>query len=93
MQNVLIRTVALPAAAVTTVASAWSGRKVLRIINIGINPATLGTVATVAAGDGWPLDPAGAVGGQGGGIDFEEAPDAVIYAISTAGTTLCVMEG
>lgn len=93
MSTATIRTVVIPAATVTVVSSASDGRPGKKIINIGVNPATLGSTDAVTAGNGWPLAAADEAGGQGGGIDLDRAPGGAIYAISTLGTTLCVMEG
>lgn len=88
-----IRTVTL--AAGTPVSVVASGNRLRAIINIGTNPATLGTTSAVAAGVGIPLAAAPIAGGQGGGFSFDDLPtlQGDLYAVSTLGTTLAVMEG
>ena len=88
-----IRTVALPAATSTLLTTSQGSRQTFKVVNIGTNPATMSFDSAAVAGEGWPLAPADEAGGQGGGIDFENAPANSVYAISTLGTTLCVMEG
>lgn len=72
-----------------------NGRGYLFIQNVGgSNPATLkfdsnpGSVT-----DGFGLDPASQAGGQGGVFEPAGVPGNAIYALSTNGTTLCIISG
>jgi hypothetical protein len=85
-----IRTVTLAAGTPASVAP--SGNRLRAIINIGVNPATIGTSNSVAAGVGIPLAAAPTAGGQGGGYSFGDVPtlQSDLYAVSTLGTRLCL---
>lgn len=87
--------VTLTAATDATVVAANPLRKYLAIANIGTGLATLAFDAAATAGSGWPLAEAASAGEQGGAIIFEASamPLNAIHAISTAGTTLVVIEG
>lgn len=88
--------VTLAAATNTQLLAANASRRYLLIVNIGTGDAWLafGSTAAVAA-TGYPLPAAAAAGGQGGGYscDASTVPSGAIQAISTAGTTLVVLEG
>lgn len=75
--------------------AAKTGRRYLAIVNVGLGRATLGFGAAAAVGQGWPLEPAGELGGQGGGYIAEAGgvPNNALFAASTQGTTLIVLEG
>lgn len=87
--------VTLTAGVATQIAAANANRRALGVANIGTGLAAMAYANTVTVGAGWPLAAAGSLGDQGGG--YEWAPQAVhtgaVWAISTAGTTLAVMEG
>lgn len=87
--------VTLTATVDNTIVAANPLRKYLAIINIGTGLATLAFDAAATAGSGWPLSEAASAGEQGGAIIFEASamPLNAIHAISTAGTTLVVIEG
>lgn len=87
-----IRTVTLPAGASTQVFT--PGYRLRGIVNIGTGLATITAVSPAVANQGWPLAAASAAGDQGGGLSFDNGvrPAAPLYAISTAGTTLVVLE-
>lgn len=70
-------------------------RKYLAIANIGTGLATLGFDAVAVANSGYPMSPAASLGAQGGGLVWEAGavPFNGIHAISTAGTTIVVLEG
>lgn len=81
----------LDAATSTLIAAADNKRGFLAIQNIGTDDATLGLGAAAVAGSGWLLS------SGGGGYTWSEqrqfCPVGEVYAISTVGTTIVVMEG
>lgn len=80
----------LTAATSTQVAAASIGRRYLSIINIGAtNPASLGFEGVAVAGSGWPL----AVAGPPLTMQDNHTHAGAVHAISTAGTTIAVLEG
>lgn len=88
----MIQTVyTLAAATATQIAVTNRARGYLEVVNIGANPATLGFANTITAGQGVPLY------ANGGSYYFGDnpamAPAGEVWAISTAGTTLVVVEG
>jgi len=87
--------VTLTAATDTTVVAANPSRKYLAICNIGTGLASLAFDQAAVAGQGWPLSAAGSAGDQGGAIFFEASmlTRQAIHAISTAGSTVVVLEG
>lgn len=84
-------TYTLVAATSTLIAAADNRRGYLAILNRGAGDADIGLGEAAVAGAGWPLY------AGGGGFTWTEqkafAPVGEVYAISTAGTTLVVMEG
>ncbi len=89
--NVTQRVVTLPAGVSTALAPAvTSGRNYLGFTNIGAGDAFLGFDATAVVNSGWPLY------ASGGGMTFTNAegvPTNAVTAISTAGSTVVVLEG
>lgn len=88
-----IRTVTLPAATSTKI---WDkGDSIRGVVNIGTGLATMANLSPAVAGTGWPLAAANGAGDQGGGFTWDPpiVAGSDMYAISTAGTTLCVMGG
>lgn len=90
-------TVTLTAATDTTVVAANASRKylALAVTNTGdVNGMTFDGTAAVA-GTGWPLGGASVAGKRGDGFVWEGdgVPTNAIHAISTAGTTIVVLEG
>ena len=77
------------------IVSANANRRYLAICNIGTNVAALAFDVAAVAAQGWPLAAAPVAGEQGGTLIFEASgvPLQAVHAISTAGTTLIVMEG
>lgn len=75
---------------------ASTARVSLTIQNTGTGSATIGFGSAPTAGLGLSLDPASAAAGQGGSRVWDgsdRVPSDAIYAISTAGTTLTIIEG
>ena len=73
-----------------------NARVSLTIQNTGTGSASIGFGAAATAGAGLSLDPASAAGGQGGSRVWDGSdriPSDAIHAISTAGTTLVIIEG
>jgi hypothetical protein len=90
--------VALPAGVSKAVVPPNNERVYLLIQNTGVNPITISFgPANAVAGNGLSLDGATAAGGQGGTISwdtqFGAVPQNPIHAISTAGSTIIVIEG
>lgn len=87
--------VTLVAATARLVVAANPYRQYLFIQNTGATgPLTIGFDSTPTAGAGPSLDPATGAGGQGGALEYiNRVPTNAIYAISTAGTTMTVIEG
>lgn len=87
--------VALAAATDTVLVASHDTRKYLAIINIGTNPASLNFDAVAVAGQGWPVNAASVAGQQGGAITWESSGvhKGAVHGISTAGTTIVVLEG
>jgi hypothetical protein len=86
----------LAAATSLLLAPASAERASLTIQNTGsTNPLVFKTgSAPVSATDGICLDPASAVGGQGGSYEFSDnVPIDAIYGYSTGGTTVTVFDG
>lgn len=84
------RVVTLAAGVSTEIAPAAIGRNYLGIMNIGTGDASLAFSATAVAGQGW------LVASGGGGMTFTNAegvPSNQVTAISTAGTTIVILEG
>lgn len=84
------RVVTLPAGVSTIIAPAVFGRNYLALQNIGAGDATLNFDAAAVAGSGWYL------AGSGGGFTWTNAegvPANQVRAISTAGSTIVVLEG
>lgn len=66
-------------------------RKRFRCINIGAALANYGfDVTQVAPGNGWPLEPAGTIGGQGGGDDPVQNYGGAIFVAAAAPTKIVV---
>lgn len=91
----------LKVSAATLTASSGAVRKQIQILQIGTNPATAcpyattGTYTCTTAG-GYPLEPASALGRQGGSTPIYDGAGVSTDewdAVSAAGTTLLVMEG
>jgi hypothetical protein len=86
----------LAAATAAILVPASSQRTFLSIQNTGgTNPFVfkIGS-APLSATDGICLDPASAVGGQGGSYEFsDKVPVDAIYGYSTAGTTVNISDG
>jgi hypothetical protein len=87
--------VTLTATVDNTIVAANPLRKYLAIVNIGTGLVTLAFDQAAVAGSGWPLAAAGGAGQQGGAIVFEASalPMNAIHAISTAGSSVVVIEG
>lgn len=88
--------ITVSAATTTLIVGRNTGRQYLAIQNTGVNPVSFGFVAEspAAAGAGISLDPASAAGGQGGSWEWvDTVPTNPIYAYSTTGTTVVVVEG
>lgn len=91
----------LKVAAATLTTSSGVVRKQIQILNIGTNPATACPYATTgtytcAAAGGYPLEPASALGRQGGSTPIYDGAGVSLDewdAVSTGGTTLLVIEG
>lgn len=87
--------VSLTAATDTTLVAANPLRKYLAICNIGTGLVSLAFNVAAVAGQGWPLAEAASSGEQGGSFIFEASavPMGEIHGISTAGSTVVVIEG
>jgi len=69
-------------------------RQYLAIQNTGTGAVTITFQANPVIGAGLSLDPASGAGGQGGSWEWSASvPTQPIYAISSAGTTVVVIEG
>lgn len=70
-------------------------RRYLAFMNVGTVRITLGNSNAVAAGAGYPLEPATAIGAQGGGLFFEASavPENAFWAISGGAAKLLVVTG
>lgn len=78
----------------SVVIAANPNRKYLAIQNIGLNHVNLGFSASAILNQGWAIDPAAAIGRQGGALSFEPLlVTQEIRAIAPAATTLIVLEG
>lgn len=79
----------------TLVAAANPTRRYLALINMGTGLANVGLDSSVTIGAGLPLAAAPAEGDQGGAYSWEgpPCPSGVIYAIGSAATKICVLEG
>lgn len=78
------------------IVAASNSRVSLAIQNTGTGSATIGFGSAPTAGLGLSLDPAAAINGQGGSRVWDgtdRIPSDAIYAISTAGSTLVIIEG
>jgi len=95
--SVVQTVVTLTAATNTTLVAANPLRKYLAVCNIGTGLVSLafGTASVAVAGSGWPLAAAGSAGDQGGALIFESSvlPMQAVKGISTAGSTVVVLEG
>jgi hypothetical protein len=80
--------VALTAGADATLIAANPKRRFLAVANIGTNPATLAFDVAAVAGQGWPL-----AAGASFPWDGASVPTNALHAISTAGSTVVVLEG
>lgn len=93
--TVTVRTVTIPAGgAATLVLPASGSRRAVSICNIGTASLSFGE-SGVTPGAGWPLAAAGATGDQGGAYTWNSTdgtPSNAIYAASTGGTTVAIME-
>jgi hypothetical protein len=92
--NSISKTIA--AATPLLIAPASAERAFLCVQNTGgTNPLVFKTgSAPQSATDGICLDPASAVGGQGGSYEFRDrVPTDAIYGYSTGGTTVVVFDG
>lgn len=90
--------VALSAATPTRVLAANNQRQYLALQNAGgTNPLTVAFSKTIVAGAGVNLDPASAADGQGGSVVWDgnvgSVPSGEIWAISTSGSTISIVEG
>lgn len=87
--------VSLTAATDTTLVAANPNRKYLAIVNIGTGLVSLAWNQAATAGQGWPLTAAASAGDQGGALIFEASsmPIGEVHGISTAGSTVVVLEG
>jgi len=87
----------LPPATAVQIASINASRELLMLQNTGsANPATFKfQTAPSSATDGFALDPASASGGQGGSLLLDSGRCSIdaIYAYSTLGTTVTVVDG
>lgn len=69
-------------------------RATLFLQNTGTNALTIGFGEAPVAGKGMTLDPASAANGQGGAFYVDQrAPIDAVFAVSTAGTSIVVIEG
>lgn len=69
-------------------------RQYLAIQNVGTGAVTIAFAANPTVGSGLGLDPASSLGGQGGTWEWSASvPTQPIYAISTLGTVVVVVEG
>ena len=70
-------------------------RKYLAIANIGTGLVSLAFDTAAVAGSGWPIAPAAGAGQQGGEMVWEASSitTQAVHAISTAGSTVVVLEG
>ena len=69
-------------------------RSYLAVQNTGTGSVTITFQASPVIGAGIALDPASASGGQGGSWEWKESvPTQPVYAISSAGTSIVVIEG
>ncbi len=78
------------------IVAANNARVSLTIQNTGTGSASINFGSAATAGSGLSLDPASAAGGQGGSRVWDGSdriPSDAIHAISTAGTTLVIIEG
>ena len=95
--DMVVTNVTLTAAAAgVLVVPSNKARVSLTIQNTGTGSATIGFDAAPTAGTGLSLDPAAGAGGQGGSRVWDgtdRIPSDAIWAFSTAGTTLTVIEG
>lgn len=91
----LVQTVVtLSPGVVTSIIPRNALRNYLCIQNVGSNDLQFGFTNTLVAGNGTTLSPGG-LGKQGGFFLWERnwVPDNSIYAVSTTGTTIIVLEG
>lgn len=87
--------VTLPAGTAVQLVAQDFNRHYLSIQVTGPNPATFGFgAAPPATGQGLSLDGAFTTGGQGGAYEFKDnIPSDSIWALSTLGTTVVIVEG
>lgn len=87
--------VTVPAATNTSLVVFNPLRKYLAIANIGTGQGSLAFDKTAVVNQGYPLAPAASLGAQGGGLLWEAGavPLNGVNVISTAGTTVVVLEG
>lgn len=93
--NITQTIVSIPAATSSPVIAANRSRRFLGIQNIGTDRANLGFAGSATVDSGWALASGGAAGDQGGALTLsstEAVHTGAIYAYSTAGTTLVVLE-
>lgn len=92
--DTVVSAVAVPAGTATRIVAASPGRVLLAIANTGTAPAAIGTSNAVTATTGWPLAAAAAAGDQGGAYEWSETAvhGGELWAFSTAGTTIAVMQ-
>lgn len=76
-----------------TLLPANTSRRNFRIMNIGTGIAHYGYASAVAPSKGWPVASASTVGDQGGGDEDTAPSTGAIYGVSSAGTTLVIIEG
>ena len=92
--NFVTTVVTLSAGVATKLVSRNVSRQYLAVQNTNTGSATITFQASPVAGAGLSLDPASAAGGQGGSWEWSvSVPTQPVYAISTAGTVLVVIEG
>lgn len=86
----------LPAGTAVQIVGRNHLRRFLGVQNIGTGHATIGFSASVTAANGWAIGAALVLGQQGGSLTLgvgEFIHHDPVWAISTAGTTLVVLEG
>lgn len=87
--------ITVPAATSTLLIAANPRRDYLAFQNIGAGDANLGFAGSASADTGWSLDAASAAGRQGGSMVWEGSSicPTSVYAYSTVGTSIVVLEG
>ena len=91
----LTQTIVTLAAGADAVLGTGASRRYLCLMNIGTGLVTLGFDQAAIAGSGWAVEGASAAGHQGGSMCWESATVVAsqVHAISTAGSTIVVLEG